>query len=64
VARSWARNHSRRARYRAGQPRRNELEYLQDPADRASAAETADAIRAATALIEAASKILSNLGLF
>jgi hypothetical protein len=44
--------------------RRNELEYPLDPADRASVAETADGTRAATALIDAASKILPNLGLF
>jgi hypothetical protein len=44
--------------------RRNELEYPLDPADKASAAETADGIRAAAALIDAAAKILPNLGLF
>jgi hypothetical protein len=44
--------------------RRNELEYPLDPSDRASVAETADGIRAATELIDAASKILPNLGLF
>jgi len=44
--------------------RRNELEYPLDLADRASVAETADGVRAATELIDAASKILPNLGLF
>ena len=44
--------------------RRNELEYPLDPADKASAAETADGIRAATELIDAAAKILPNLSLF
>jgi hypothetical protein len=39
-------------------------EYPLDPADRASVAETADGIRAAAALIDAAAKILPNLGLF
>jgi len=44
--------------------RRNELEYPLDPADKASAAETADGIRAAAGLIDAAVKILPNLSLF
>jgi hypothetical protein len=44
--------------------RRNELEYPLDPADRASVAETAEGIRAAAELIDAAAKILPNLGLF
>jgi hypothetical protein len=44
--------------------RRNELEYPLDPTDRATAIETADGIRAAGELIDAAAKILPNLGLF
>jgi hypothetical protein len=44
--------------------RRNELEYPLDPADRASVGETAEGIRAAAELIDAAAKILPNLGLF
>ena len=44
--------------------RRNELEYPLDPADRASATETADGIRAAAELIDAAAKILPNLGFY
>jgi hypothetical protein len=44
--------------------RRNELEYPLDPADRASIAETSDGIRTATELIDAASKLLPNLGLY
>jgi hypothetical protein len=44
--------------------RRNELEYPVDPADRASAIETADGIRTATELMDSAAKILPNLGLF
>jgi hypothetical protein len=44
--------------------RRNELEYPLDPADRASATETADGIRAAAELIDATAKILPNLGFF
>jgi hypothetical protein len=50
--------------YGALRRRRNELEYPLDPADRASAAETADAIQAAADLIDAAAKILPNLSLF
>ena len=44
--------------------RRNELEYPVDPADRVSATETADGIRAAAELIDAAEKILPSLGFF
>jgi hypothetical protein len=44
--------------------RRNELEYPLDPADRASATETADGIRTAAELIDAAAKIRPNLGIF
>ena len=44
--------------------RRNELEYPLDPADRASATETAEGLRAAAELIDAAAKILPNLGFF
>ena len=44
--------------------RRNELEYPLDLTDRASSAETADGIRTAADLIDAAAKILPNLGLF
>ena len=44
--------------------RRNELEYPTDPADEASPAEAAAGILAATELIEAAAKILPNLGIF
>jgi hypothetical protein len=44
--------------------RRNELEYPLDPADRASATEAADGIQTATELIDAAAKILPNLGIF
>ena len=44
--------------------RRNELEYPLDPADRASATETAEGLRAAADLIDAAAKILPNLGFF
>ena len=43
--------------------RRNELEYPLDPADRASVAQTAGRIRAAAELIDAAAKIVPNLGL-
>jgi hypothetical protein len=50
--------------YGALRRRRNELEYPLDPADRATAAETADAIQAATDLIDATAKILPNLSLF
>ncbi|MGO8956821.1 MAG: hypothetical protein ACLQFR_05540 [Streptosporangiaceae bacterium] len=44
--------------------RRNELEYPLDPADRAIVAETANGIRAAAELIDAAAKILPSLGFF
>jgi hypothetical protein len=44
--------------------RRNELEYPQDPEDRATEAEAADAIRTASDLIDSAAKILPNLGIF
>ena len=44
--------------------RRNELEYPTDPADEATATEATDGIQAATDLIEAAAKILPNLGFF
>ena len=44
--------------------RRNQLEYPLDPADTASAAETAGGIRPAAELIDAAAKILPNLSLF
>jgi len=44
--------------------RRNELEYPLDPADRASGTEAADGIRTAAELIDAAAKILPNLGIF
>lgn len=44
--------------------RRNELEYPEDPTDRASAAEAASAIKSAAELIEAAEKLLPNLGFF
>jgi len=50
--------------YGALRRRRNELEYPLDPADAASAAETANGIRAAAALIDDAAKILPNLSLF
>jgi hypothetical protein len=44
--------------------RRNELEYPVDPADGASATEATDGIRVAAELIDAAAKILPNLGFF
>ena len=44
--------------------RRNELEYPTDPADEATATEATDGIQAAAELIEAAAKILPNLGFF
>jgi hypothetical protein len=44
--------------------RRNELEYPLDPADRASTTEAADGIQTAAELIDAADKILPNLGMF
>jgi hypothetical protein len=44
--------------------RRNELEYPTDPADEATATEAIDGIQAADELIEAAAKILPNLGFF
>ncbi len=44
--------------------RRNELEYPLDPADKASATEATDGIRTAAELIDAAAKILPNLGIF
>jgi hypothetical protein len=44
--------------------RRNELEYPLDPADGATIAETGDGIRTAAELIDAAAKILPNLGIF
>jgi hypothetical protein len=50
--------------FRALRRRRNELEYPLDPADGASATETADGIRIAAELIDAAAKIIPNLGFF
>ncbi len=44
--------------------RRNELEYPLDPGDRASTTEAADGIRTAAELIDAADKILPELGMF
>jgi hypothetical protein len=44
--------------------RRNELEYPMDPADAASPAEAAAGIMTAAELIDAAAKILPNLGFF
>lgn len=44
--------------------RRNELEYPTDPTDEATAAEAADGIMGAADLIDAAAKILPNLGFF
>jgi hypothetical protein len=44
--------------------RRNELEYPMDPADAANPAEAAAGIMTAAELIDAAAKILPNLGFF
>jgi hypothetical protein len=44
--------------------RRNELEYPSDPADEATATEATAGIQAAADLVEAAAKILPDLGFF
>jgi hypothetical protein len=44
--------------------RRNELEYPLHPSERASAAEAAEALETASAVIDAAAGLLPNLGFF